>query len=687
MSINKENEFGGWGDDQGASKPSSGNAGNAGGLLAQLFGMNSLVSDNRNLKIVTEVYEVLNDHIYKNINTSTTDAKQRQIVPTIEHLTTNISAQLPGLGFYAVIDNVMYIMAALFSDRDNSIGTEHITINVAAGQQQRVSIPITPSAQINKAFVDRLKEHYESAAKTKGANTVEIVNLLVVDMEMLKHPGAGETKDQPHYLAMYLARQWEKALLVYGAEKIVEVGYDIPSPWLEPDFPYGKDRTAEARVQAIQERLTDGKTLSPANMEVIVTTMNANGNQQQYTNPVNSREIARVTATVSLIGTAYEEYAARMMAQSQQGDYMQALRSFMGSNVFALGQSIWPGSYRPLQPEITIDTVTAGEMMRGNGGLYPFFFGLFALMTTNNQYVFADALRKQHVGGRGSLAGLETRIQMMVQNMPGAANILNPAIRPPLNEKNINDTDFVTNWIRQNVAAHAVFKINLISNGPDAPIINFMRKLVSADNAKATKVVVALIDSMTNKRFSEVIAKNRKDDRGWYPHQNKPILIQSNSIVVNGLAVTPGGKDDRERHINTQEVDEMFICNAKPGNSAAAKAAIEHYLGLVYGNAQQEDFKQRSQKLRIEQSSSLFDGHNHINGFGNSAIFAPDFMAAMAEAMNSIGNLNAANNLGSFQTNRLAFAPGIGLATTVAAGSNSPIVTPGQTVNFFNPLY
>jgi len=86
-------------------------------------------------------------------------------------------------------------------------------------------------------------------------------------------------------------------------------------------------------------------------------------------------------------------------------------------------------------------------------------------MTTNNQYVFADALRKTHVGGRGSLAGLETRIQMMVNNMPGAANVLNPQLRPPLNEKNINDTDFVTNWIQQNVSAHAVFKINLVSNG------------------------------------------------------------------------------------------------------------------------------------------------------------------------------------------------------------------------------
>lgn len=691
MSLNQEGkEFGGWEGENNGGNNAGGSQSNqgqnfGGGILGALFGMNSMVSDNRNLKIVAEVYEVLTEQIYKNIQTSTTDAKQRQIVPQVEHLTSNISTQLPGLGFYTVIEDSMYIMGALFSNRENSIGTEHITINTGAGQQQRVSIPITPAAQINKAFADRLKEHYQRAAAVKNVNKIEIINLLVVDMEMLNHPEAGEPKDHPHSIAMYLARQWEKALLVYGAEKIVEMGYKIPAPWLEVDSPYGKDRAAEARVQAIQGRMTDGKTLSPANMEVIVTTMNANGNNIQNYNPTTSREIARVTAAVSLTGVTFEEYQSQMVAQSQAGDYMNALKAFMGQS-FNMGASIWPGSYRPLRPEITIDTVTAGEMMHNNGGLYPFFFGLYALMTTNNQYVFADALRKQHVGGRGSLAGLETRIQMMVQNMPGSANVLNPQVRPPLNDKNINDTDFVTNWIQQNVSAHAVFKINLISNGPDAPIINFMRKLLNQDSAAAVKVVVALIDSMSNNRFSAVIAENEKPGKtGWTP--KRPILIPTNTIIVNGLAITPGSKDDKERHINTQEVDEMFICNAKPGNSATAKAAIENYLGLVYGNGQNEDFKQRSQKLRIEQSSSLFDGRNHINGFGNSAIFAPDFMAAMAQAMDGVGQLNSANNLGSFRTNRLAFSPGIGLATTVGAGSNNVLINPGQAFNVFNTLY
>lgn len=47
-------------------------------------------------------------------------------------------------------------------------------------------------------------------------------------------------------------------------------------------------------------------------------------------------------------------------------------------------------------------------------------------------------------------------------------------------------------------------------------------------------------------------------------------------------------------------------------------------------------------------------------------------MAVLGEAMDSIGTLNVANNLGSWRSNSLVYAPGIGLATASAAGSNNP---------------
>lgn len=678
MSLNSENngEFAGWNDQApGSDSPTPGHApGEASGLLANLFRLNSMVSDNRNLKEVAETHKILTENIYKNATSSTTDENQRKIVPTVEFLTPSIANNLPGLGFYCEVGDTMYVMAVLFSNKHLSIGTEHITVNTGIGAQQRVSIPITPSAQINKQFVERLKEHYTRFAQGRGKNEVIITNLLVQDMEMLAHPEAGEPKDYAHNIAVYLASEWEESIMVLAAQAIVKANQRIPSPFLEPNSPYGKDNCAEARVTAVSGRVNKGKVLIPANMEVIVTTIN-NQQQQNYNyNPANSREIARVLATVSLTGVSWEEYQQQMAALQGQ-DQMAHLQRFMGIN--ALQQSPWPGTYRPLRPQITIESVHAGEMLHNNGGLYPFFFGLYALMTTNNQYVFADALRKQHVGGRGSLVGLETRIQMMTQNIPGV-NVTHQN-RTVLNDKNINDTDVVNAWVRQNIAPHATFQINLVPNGPNAAIIQFMQKLV-AKNADAIKTVIGLIDGMSKNKFSEIIRENMKNERGWNP--NKPILIPTNAIAVNGLATS-----HEKIQINTQEVDEMFICNAK-GNNQAGKAAIENYLGIQYGNNLNEDFKQRSQKLRIEHSSSLFDGQVHINGFGQPCIWAPDFMAALGAAMDSIGTMNVANNLGSFRSDRLAFAPGFGLATVVGAGNNNNgVTTIGSVYNLANPVY
>lgn len=693
MPLNTEDqsqEFGGWkGENQ---QPNNGGQNQQqqgtfqGGLLGALFGMNSMVADNRNLKIVSEVYDVLNEKIFKDINTSTTDDRQRKIVPKVEQLTQTLSSQLPGLGFWAIIDGTMYVMAALFSNKDLNIGSESITVNNAHGSQQRTSIPLTPAAQINERFINNLKEHYTQVAAAKGVANLVLTNLVVQDMEMLNHPESGETKDWPFNIAQYLATQWEEALLVYAAKLIVQKGGNIPSPWLEQNHPYGKDNVAEARVQAISGRVTRAKTLSPANMEIVVTTMNAQGNQHTF-NQASTREIARVTAAVSLAGVPWADYQQQMAMQMQSNDHMANLRAFMG-NAYQAG-SVWQGTYRPLRPEITIDTVVAGEMMRNNGGIFPWFYGLYALMTSNNQFVWAEALRKSQVGGRGSLVGLETRIKMVAQEMPGFAQLIAAKnnLRIPLDDKNINDTDFVTNWIRQNVSPHAIFRVNLIPNGPDSPIINFLRELCGSNAYEATKVVVALVDSMTKFKFSEIINDNKARGTGWFPDPQKPILINTNTLVVNGIATsTLASRDHKERIINTQEVDEMFICNAKPGDNAASIASIDSYLGTVYGNNPNENAKERSQKLRVEHGSSLFDGRNHINSFGSSAVFDPGFMAALAAAMDTIGGLNAANNLGSFRVHRLASTPGIGLATLVGAGSNGLNLGANQLYNINAPL-
>lgn len=656
MSLNSGSESTSWNESE---KPANSNqAPGASGTMAPLDGLAgllrlpSMTSDNRNLKEVSETIEKL-EAIYENAKKSTTNELQRKIVPTVEMLTPSISAQLPGVGLYVVFDGTMYVMAALFYNRTLSIGVERITVNTNNIVQQ-MSAPLTPAQYPNSIFLEKLTAHYTKVAESKGVKNVSVINMIVCDLEMLHHPEAGDPKDYAHRQANYIASEWEEAIMVKTVREIVAKGYQVPVPFATPDQPYGKDGCAEARVNAISFRTSKAGTLTPDNMEVIVSTIN-NNNQNTGNFQANSKELIRVTAAVSLNGVSWEDHQRFMMSHRSQ-EQMNALQQFLGNS---MGMGVYPQGFKPLRPVITVGTVQAGEQLCNNGGLFPFFSGLYALMSTNNQYVWSEALRRHTVGARGNLADLETRVDQMVSQIPGGFQ--NPQ-RIRLDEKKMSDTELVNNWIRQNVSPHATFQINLIPAGPNASINNFFFQLAKVgQNAAEIKVVIALIDSMTKGAFSEVIRGNVTSQQGWVP--SKAVLIPTGMIAVNGLAEYAGKK------FNTQELDEMMISHIK---GPKGQLAAESLLSTMYGTIPGEEFKQRAQKLRVETSSSLFDGQVHINGWAQPHIWAPDFMAAMSKAMDSIGQLNVANNLGSWRNTSLASTPGIGLATLVGAGSNNP---------------
>jgi hypothetical protein len=222
------------------------------------------------------------------------------------------------------------------------------------------------------------------------------------------------------------------------------------------------------------------------------------------------------------------------------------------------------------------------------------------------------------------------------------------------------DTDFVNSWIRQNVSPQATFQINLVPHGPHAAQTHFLGRLAGVNRTKEVSVVVGILDAMTKNKFSDLVAENVKAGKGWTP--TKPILIPTGVLVVNGLAEHAGQK------LNTQELDEMAICHYK----AKAPQAIESLLSIQYGtNSQNEDPKHRSQRLRMELSQSVYEHGVHINAFSQTCVWAPDFMAVFAQAMDTIGEMSAANNMGSFRSNMQAFAPGMALATMAHAGVNS----------------
>lgn len=612
--------------------------------LAALFNTTSMTSDSRNMVEVGQVVELMKKH-YKQLAGSTTPAAQLAILPDIDLMTTSISNVLPGLVMYKVINNAMWVMGVLFSNKDLTISSEPIRIqNFAGGGSQQISIPLPPTGYADKFVIENLRQHFLRLAESQNIHNVAIINMTVVDMEMLNHPESGDPKDRPQRIATYLEGQWETSVFVKITQDIPEAGLDLPSPFKDPKQPYGKDGYAEARVIAIQDRINKAGYLSAANMEVVASTINNINNPASVQS--NSKEIARVTATVQLSGITYQQHMANLAASRglHQNDAIQA---FLGMN-----GGLYPNGYRPMHPVITMETAQAGEMMNYNQGLMPYFYGLYLLMTTNADYVFTEALRKMSVGARGNLGALEGRIDSLLQGVFMGQ-------RPKLDDKTITDTDLVNTWIRQNVSAHATFRTNIVTNGPEAAVSNFLLNLSSNKRGKEVKTMIAVLNALSNGKFSEIIEANRQKGTGWTA--DKPALHRTQMIVVNGLAKL-GNKE-----LNTLEVDEMLLGHVKGKNG---QQSVLNYLAIQYGMTQ-EDFKARCQKLRMELNQSIFDGNVHINTFAQSCVWDPLLMSAIAEALDPIGTLNVANTTASFRPNQLVFAPGVGLATMSSAGSSN----------------
>lgn len=622
--------------------------------LTGLWALTSMTSDGRNMKIVSDTVDQLLEN-YKRIKASTTGDLQRSIIPEVEHMTPAISSILPGISLFREIGGVLYVMGVLFSDKERTISSEYIRMNAVSlgsfnnGSTQSVSAPVPPANYIDDTLVENLRKHYLKVGEAKGIKNVSIINMVVQDMEMLNHDDAGELKDRPHLIANILAASWEEAVLVKIPQEAALNGQALPSPFKDPAKPYGKDGHAEARVSAISGRITSAKTLSAANMEVIASTMN-NFSNNPNSFSANSKEIARVTGIVALNAQSFQAYTAQMAASGPAGQ-QEAIQRMMN-----IGGGIYPQGFRPLAPVITIEEASAGEMMGYNQGLAPFFYGLFLLMSTNNNFVFMEALRRHAVGSRGNLSNLEVRIEEMLTSIGG-----NFSGRTMLTDKSIADTDLVNAWIRQNVSPHATFQMNISLSGAHSPIHDFCQRLAgpTAKRINEVKTVMAIYDAMTNNAFSALVERNMKPGAtGWTP--DKPILHRTPVITVNGLASHEGKK------LNTQEVDEMMLGKLKGPKGGPS---IQQYLATQYG-AINEDPKARCQKLRLELGQSAFDGDLHINGFAQTHIWDPLFMAVVGEAMESVGTLNVANNLGSFRTSSIVYAPGAGLATLASVGSN-----------------
>lgn len=603
--------------------------------LAALFSQPSMSSNNRHMVEVNEVVTNVKS-FYDSMRNSTTGSVQVSTIPDIENMTAVISPSLPGLCFYKEINSKMYIMGVLFSNDGMVAGSEFLQVHTQFGQQT-ISFMSTPVDAANGPMIEKIKQHYQDNNARKNLTGVEIINMVVVDLEMYKHSGIQGPEDRVQRISSFLTSEWEEAILVRITKEVTEAGSRLPTPFIDGKA-YGNAGTAEARITAVTDQVGPNGMLTPSNMEIRVNTINPN---QQYANAQNSKEVVRVRASVSLAGVSYQEYLRNLQGQPQQQ---------------FIAPSAYPQGYRPLRPVITLDSVQAGEQMMNNGGLYPFVYGLYILMCTNNNYAFAEALRRQNVGARGNLSSLEGRIQQLLTE---AAINTPPNSRIILDDKKMGDIDLVNQWIRQNVAQHAVFQSNLILRGSNSSVNNAL-VLLSGDpvsRAGMVKTFVNIVDSLTNGAMTALI----QEGKGWT--FSDPVLHRTSIIGVNGLAKLG------DKELNTLEIDEMMLQHLKGKNNAGA---IAEFLRTKFGDVNNpQDPKARAQGLRMQVSESLFDGAVHVNSFPTVAIWDPKFMSTIGMAMDKIGTLHVSGNQGSFRNNNLVFQQGAGLATYATVGTNN----------------
>lgn len=625
--------------------------------LNALFGLTSLTADNRNLSEVDEVIEALTK-MFDGHKTSTTKDIQLNIIPKIEKLTSQVSPNLPGLSLTSEIGGNLYVGIALFSNDQLNIVSKNITMfnpsemPMNASYGNMVSTQWTPNQYVNKEIKDNVETFYRSRGKGK----VTIVHMNVVDLEMYKHSEVIDEKDRVRRISNLLAQEWEEAILIEAPQEAVAAGVKLPSPFKTPETPYGQHGTAEARVNVIDGRCNSGSQISPANMEIVITT--SNPNTMSMANQPSAKEIARVRASVSLSAVTHESW-------------MQTNKNVAGAMNPYLMMGEGYNGYHPLRPIITIEQVSAGEQLNYNGGLYTLFYGLFAAMTTNNNYVFADAIRKPN--SRGSLADMERRIEMMMATSPNTAAML--ANRIQLDDKKMGDADLVSQWIKTNVSKHATFQINLIRNGVNSALNNFLIKLADKRTVSVQvgenetevlslelRTVIAVLNAMTGGVFGKKCAENKTAGKGWYP--GKPILYSTNTILTNGLTHHKG------KWINTLELDETMLGNIKGKNHAA----MLNYMMLSYGRADSGDGKDRDSRchrIGVQLKEAMFSERVHINAHVTPCILNPEFMAVLGTSLNSVGTINTTGSYGTYKPDSMIFAPGMGLATTVSVGHDS----------------
>lgn len=615
--------------------------------LASLVTSTSIVGGNsRNIAISNEVITALTE--FKKSEEKTTISSQlKAILPDVIKMDSNLSPTLPGVICYVKVGQSLLFAPFLFSNREVLQDLEEVnfqpgSMHATMTGVTSASLRKTPYSYMSSQMVNDIKANLLARFKPEGVTSTIPVVCKVIDLE--SYPKAENEKALVEQIKLTILSEWESGVRACITKETVKSNNSLGTPFLNAKGEaetnaFGPSRHSVVKIESVNNLLING-TPSGCNAAVRMQTSKKNDWGNASPNEV-SREIVTAYLTVSLTGIPYQAYAANMSKINQ-------------TSMIALGlNGGYMNGYTPLQPVITCSSVKAGPQMGFNNGLASLLLGLYAAMTINHNYLFTEAIRRPTVGARGNLSHIQPRIKEMLQmsSIP-----YDPKM--DMTEAKLKDMDFVNEWIKRNVAKYASFGADLVNFGTDSAVHNFLSGLVnnSIDSTINKRVIVSLLDSMTNNNAATVLQNHIDAKEGW--NLEKPVLHSSNIMKPVGTWTYNG-----EIH-SLEEIDEMAIyrfCGDNP-------VLVQKYLAAMYGDGQNTPLNIR-QYIMTTNLPNILGCDVNITGFSTLHYWDPEFCAYIGKVFSVLGTINSSGSMGNLAANMGVFAPSVAYA--IAAAGNS----------------
>lgn len=565
-------------------------------LLGSLFGQSSLISSTHSVAEVSQIAKFIEDTV-KDLKKQTASSEALSTLPgPVQHLTADITPNLPGIALYTVFGNEIYVMPVLFYKIGVTDATETMVLNNGEGPR---GFAKAASTFMNKDMLGKVVQSFKFFQNKKMENVV-LTSPCVINLERyIKNGCVGD--EMIREVSLCLLREWSAGLLTMGVLQLAKEGAPLPSPFKGGKV-FGDQDAAIARIEPAYAPSING-VVTPYNLQVSLVTANKNG--QHNPNSPQAKTVCKTMLNVQL--------------------------EAMSPNQFNSVRTRHPGRcVGPLVPVILTGYTQPGETLNSNQSILSACLGLYAALAANNPRFFSEAFRGKDVGHRGNL-GVFNNYMTTIMGPNYATNQF-------LTDKNIQNVAVVNEWIQRYVSQHAVFAIDVPLYGPESSMADFWLSL-AAGNGTSTyaKAMISVWNALTGNKFSEIANSNaalqsgRDKTKQWAP--GDAILVPTMTMRPRGIAKSLG-KDGT--WFDLGEMDDMMLRQGEYyGTNETAIAELKALIQGTLGGGDQR-VRQFNITNRLQQ---LFQNNVHIDGWDVRLVWSNALFNTVAEAMVAAGSL------------------------------------------------